>query len=96
MKVIQTDESSCADHRVECWFKSVKNDSVVRFSTNTQFARLRLAHKKGEINIEEVITYQGEVLEIDKHASLNKWPSTFLGECENFIMDILRWDYKDE
>lgn len=91
MKVIQTDESACADHRVEGWFKSIKNDSIVRFSTNTQFARLRLAHKKGEINIEEVVTYQGEVLEINKYSIIKKWPNHFLNELANLTARLIGW-----
>lgn len=44
-------ECSIADADYNEWFESVKNQDVIKYSTNVQFLKLRLEHVKQNINI---------------------------------------------
>lgn len=63
------DESSIADSLHNEWFDSVKDNHIIRFSTNVQFLKLRLEHAKNNINIKH-FDYFGNLISVLNNGNL--------------------------
>lgn len=83
----QVPDASVADYLVEGWFESIKSDSIVRFSTETQLLRLRVGKVLGEVDLEKVITHEGEELAVDEKGILECYPKSI--SYADYLLDII-------
>lgn len=67
IQAILTKTNSVSDLNVDSWFESIKNNSIVYFSTQPQFIKLRLENLKGNICIENFIIGQDTCRVLENH-----------------------------
>lgn len=86
---IHTNDHPTADHRIEEWFDSVKNQEIIHFSNNTQFIKLRLEHVKGNIHIDH-FQINGEQCKILESGDMDYVPDGFFDTSFDMVRELSR------
>ena len=90
-----SDEHACADHNVKDWleFELLSDRDYIFVATCAQQLALRVAHKKGKVNIQQ-FEFNGEPITCYSDGRLSDWPKGFFSEYEDSLDELL-WE-KDE
>lgn len=86
----QTENDAVGDLVLDKWFESVKTNDVINFSTDCQFNYLRVMHKRGIIEIDQVECFDGTVCIVKTDGRLNQWPDCLC--TSDKLLDKIIWN----